>query len=378
MRCKVTACLLTALASSSVIELQRPSEPSYQDLQQLQVQWPNLDKSWIEFKELYKKTYDSLKDEEHRMRVWIDNLIHINKHNMLFKEGKKSYSVEMNQYADMTSEEFLGVRNGYKYSLKKDNDEHYASTRPATYMLPALFVEEALPTSVDWRKHGYVTDIKNQGQCGSCWSFSATGALEGQMMRKTGKLPSLSEQNLMDCSKKEGNMGCNGGLMDNAFDYIKHQDGIDSEDSYPYEMRDDKPCRYHVEDRAGDDVGFVDIPSGSEKHLKSALANEGPVSVAIDAGHRSFQFYSDGIYYEPECSSYQLDHGVLAVGYGDTCLDDGEEASDLCKSQGKEHSKYFIVKNSWGTEWGDQGFIKMAADRHNHCGIATAASYPLV
>lgn len=374
MRCKFTACLLAALASSTVIELDRPNQ---YDLENLQAQWPDLERAWTEFKELYGKAFDSISDEKHRMKIWVDNLIHINKHNLLYKEGKKSYTVEMNQYADMTSEEFLGVRNGYKHSLKKERDDMYAATRPATYMLPALFEEEKLPTSVDWRKHGYVTDVKNQGQCGSCWSFSTTGALEGQMMRKTGKLPSLSEQNLIDCSKREGNMGCNGGLMDNAFDYIKHQDGIDSEQSYPYEMRDDKPCRYHQEDRAGDDVGYVDIPSGSEKHLKSALANEGPVSVAIDAGHRSFQFYSSGIYYEPECSSYQLDHGVLAVGYGDACDDDTDEAKELCAND-KKNSKYFIVKNSWGTEWGDSGFIKMAADRHNHCGIATAASYPLV
>merc|ERR1719361_2383010 len=143
-------------------------------------------------------------------------------------------------------------------------------------------------------------------------------------------------------------------------------------------MRDDQPCRFKQSEVAGEDVGFVDIPQFSERHLKAALANEGPVAVAIDAAHRSFQFYSSGIYYEPECSSMQLDHGVLAVGYGDSCADDGEEASEICKEQGKDKSKYFIVKNSWGTEWGDGGYIKMAANRHNHCGIATAASYPLV
>merc|ERR1712127_286103 len=370
----VPACvgLLAAVTSSTVVQMDRPT--SY-DLESLQAQWPDIERAWTEFKELYEKAYDTASDETHRMKVWVDNLVHINTHNMLFKEGKKSYTLEMNQYADLTSEEFLGPRNGYKHSMKKDRSDMYSATRPATYMLPANFEESKLPTGVDWRKTGHVTGVKNQGQCGSCWSFSTTGALEGQMMRKNGVLPSLSEQNLIDCSKKEGNMGCNGGLMDNAFDYIKHQDGIDSEESYPYEMRDDQPCRYHQEDRAGDDVGFVDIPSGSEKHLMAALANEGPVAVAIDAAHRSFQFYSTGIYYEPECSSMQLDHGVLAVGYGDACEDEGDEAAELCSSG---HSKYYIVKNSWGTEWGDGGFIKMAAARHNHCGIATASSYPLV
>merc|ERR1712117_837046 len=117
MRCKVTACLLAAVASSTVIELDRPSQ---YDLENLQAQWPDLERVWTEFKELYEKAYDSMTDEKHRMKIWVDNLIHINKHNLLYKEGKKSYKVEMNQYADMTSEEFLGVRNGYKHILKKE------------------------------------------------------------------------------------------------------------------------------------------------------------------------------------------------------------------------------------------------------------------
>lgn len=366
-----TACLLAAVSNATVINMERAQN-------NFDAQWPDLSRAWNEFKEMYKKTYDTLSADKHRMKVWVENLAHIDEHNALFRAGQKSYSLEMNEHGDLTSEEFLGVRNGYKHSLKVDRGDLHSMDRPATYMLPAGFDEEKLPQSVDWRKEGYVTGVKDQGQCGSCWSFSTTGALEGQMMRKTGKLPSLSEQNLIDCSRREGNMGCNGGLMDNAFDYIKHQDGLDSEASYPYEMRDDQPCRYHQEDKAGDDVGFVDIPSQSERHLKAALANEGPVSVAIDAAHRSFQFYSSGIYYEPECSPMQLDHGVLAVGYGDACLDEQTEENKALCAKGAKHSKYFIVKNSWGTEWGDAGFIKMAANGKNHCGIATAASYPLV
>lgn len=379
----VAAVAAVAVSHATVIELDRSAVSEQMDaMQQLNMQWPDLERAWNEFKELYKKTYESTMSENRRRMIWLSNLVHINKHNEAFEAGKKTYKVEMNEYADITSEEFFKDRNGYKHSLKVSAADKPSHTRPATYLLPIGYdgssldsVEKHLPKSVDWRKEGFVTPVKNQGQCGSCWSFSATGALEGQMMRKLGKLPSLSEQNLIDCSRREGNMGCNGGLMDNAFDYIKHQDGIDSEDSYEYETRDDQPCRYHVEDKAGDDVGYVDIPSFSEKHLKSALANEGPVAVAIDAAHRSFQFYSSGIYYEPDCSSEQLDHGVLAVGYGDACDDEGDEAKELCES-GK--SKYYIVKNSWGPEWGDGGFIKMAANRQNHCGIATAASYPLV
>jgi len=365
----LSSLLVASIATANVVEMEHHAD----SLQQ--VNWPDVHTAWVKFKELYEKVYHTVEDEQHRMKVWMSNLAHIESHNAQYRAKLKSYKLEMNEYADLTSEEFLGVRNGYKHNLKESRDNMRSVDRPAVYQIPLTETEDNLPKSVDWRAAGYVTPVKNQGQCGSCWSFSTTGALEGQMMRSTGKLPSLSEQNLIDCSKREGNMGCNGGLMDNAFDYIKHQDGIDSEESYPYEMRDDKPCRYHIEDKAGDDVGFSDIPSGSEKHLRSALANVGPVAVAIDAAHRSFQFYSSGIYYEPACSSQQLDHGVLAVGYGDACEDDGQEAEELCKSG---HSKYYIVKNSWGEEWGDGGFIKMAASRHNHCGIATAASYPLV
>jgi len=206
------------------------------------------------------------------------------------------------------------------------------------------------------RAKGAVTGIKNQGQCGSCWAFSATGSTEGAWFLKNNKLVSLSEQQLVDCSGAYGNYGCDGGLMDSAFQYIIANKGIDTEDSYPYTAADGD-CAFNPATVGATLASFKDITSQSETALQSAITAR-PVSVAIDASQSSFQFYSSGTYYEPSCSPTQLDHGVLAVGF-DT---DGG---------------FYIVKNSWGTDWGMSGYIQMSLGKNNNCGIATMSSYPV-
>lgn len=316
-----------------------------------------IQEEWNTFKLEHKKKYESDAEERIRMKIYMDNKHKIAKHNSNYELKKVTYKLKMNKYGDMLRHEFVNTMNGFNKSV---NYRLRAERQP----VGATFIEPAnveLPESVDWRDQGAVTPVKDQGHCGSCWSFSSTGALEGQHFRQKGVLVSLSEQNLIDCSTKYGNNGCNGGLMDQAFQYIKNNKGLDTEKSYPYEAENDE-CRYDPHNSGAVDVGYVDIPQGNEQKLKAAVATIGPVSVAIDASHQSFQFYSEGVYYEPECSSEDLDHGVLIVGYGTD--EDGQD--------------YWLVKNSWGETWGDNGYIKMARNKDNHCGIASSASYPLV
>jgi cathepsin L len=290
----------------------------------------------------HNKMYASAEEQSYRLSVFAKSAEFVRN----WDEESRGFSVGLNAFADLTSEEFVSIYNGMNVSKVIGEVEN---------------IMIAAPASVDWRTKGAVTGIKNQGQCGSCWSFSATGSMEGAWFLKGHKLVSLSEQNLVDCSTAQGNMGCNGGLMDQAFEYIIQNGGIDSEASYPYTATGPNTCRYNPANRAATDSSYHDVTSGSEPSLVTAIAMT-PVSVAIDASHMSFQLYTNGVYYEPACSPTQLDHGVLAVGY-DT------------SAQGKA---YYIVKNSWGTGWGMQGYIYMSRNRQNNCGIATAASYPII
>jgi len=253
----------------------------------------------------------------------------------------------MTHLADLTNAEYQAIFLGTRF----DGAERLMNAEPFTATGP-------LADTVNWVTKGAVTAIKNQGQCGSCWSFSTTGSTEGAHFLSTNNLVSLSEQNLMDCSKSYGNQGCNGGLMDDAFKYIIANGGIDTEASYPYQTATTYDCKYTVANRGSTIASYKDVTSGSETALATAVMSR-PVSVAIDASHTSFQLYTSGVYYEPACSTTALDHGVLAVGYGVDGTTD-----------------YWIVKNSWGTTWGMSGYIWMSRNKSNNCGIATMASYP--
>merc|ERR1711872_449644 len=312
---------------------------------------PDLDSQWEDFKTRYSKEYeDGLEDI--RRAAWEANYDFMEEHNSAYEAGYETYTVAENEFNDLTNDEFVRMLNGLQPSQSRSNQ---------------IFVplKTNNPPMVDWRQHGFVTPVKNQKQCGSCWAFSATGSLEGATFNKTKKLVSLSEQNLVDCSMKEGNHGCMGGLMDFAFKYIQENKGIDTEESYPYTAKTGKTCLFNSSTIGATVTGWKDIKSGSEMDLESAVAQVGPISVGIDAGHPGFQMYKQGVYYSLLCSNKRLDHGVLAVGYGEQ------------EFQGMKQ-KYWLVKNSWGETWGDQGYIKMAKDLGNMCGIATQASFPTV
>jgi cathepsin L len=290
----------------------------------------------------YGKVYKSFAESKHRFSVFRYNYDFVN----TWDPEARGFTVAINEFADQTNEEFSKWACGLNISK--------------TYE-PLVGEEQVdVPSSWDWRTKGAVTHVKNQGQCGSCWSFSATGSTEGAYFLAGHSLTSLSEQNLVDCSTAQGNQGCQGGLMDQAFQYIISNSGIDTEASYPYTATGPNQCQFNRNNVGATLSSFHDIPSGSESSLLTAVAKT-PVSVAIDASHSSFQFYSGGVYNEPACSSTQLDHGVLAIGWG---VDGGQD--------------FWLVKNSWGTGWGMAGYIEMTRNGGNQCGIATAASYPIV
>jgi len=322
--------LVSALLLCSVLAL---TETQYQDAF---VAWTNK----------YSRSYCN-EEFFHRYSIFKKNLDLVIANNA----ANTGFKMETNKFADLSKEEFAKLYLGTR--VKKTSSPCDAHTERQLKTLAA-----AAPTSFDWRTKGAVTPVKNQGQCGSCWTFSTTGSTEACHFLTTGKLVGLSEQNLVDCVSAD--QGCNGGLMTDAFTYIISNGGIDTEASYPY-TAEDGTCSYNAANRGATLKSYTTVISGSESDLL-LKAVTGPTSVAIDAGVESFQLYSSGIYNEPQCSNTinSLDHGVLVVGWG-------------VSSNGTD---FWLVKNSWGTDWGMSGYIEMSRNLNNQCGIATAASIP--
>ncbi|WCJ32699.1 Cysteine proteinases superfamily protein [Euphorbia peplus] len=294
---------------------------------------------------IYGRVYKDSNEKEMRFNIFKQNVQFIESFN---KDEGRSYKLGINKFADLTNEEFKTSRNGFK--------GHMCSEQEGPFRYGNV---SAVPTSVDWRKKGAVTPIKDQGQCGSCWAFSTVAAVEGITQLSIGKLISLSEQELVSCDTKGEDQGCEGGLMDDGFKFIIGNQGITTETNYPYEAADGTCNTKEESNHAAKITGYEDVPANNEAALMKAVANQ-PISVAIDASGSEFQFYSSGVF-TGSCGT-ELDHGVTAVGYG--------------SSNGMN---YWVVKNSWGSQWGEEGYIRMQKDidaEEGLCGIAMQASYP--
>ena len=302
------------------------------------------------FQERFEKHY-SLEEVDMRFDIFRSNLRVIMLHNM---DRSQNFTLGVNQFTDLTADEF---RKSYIGGIEGKVESYGCKSFSSS--------GNGLPDAVDWRDHGAVTKVKDQGQCGSCWAFSATGAIEGAWAINKGQLTCLSEQELVDCAtgRSYGSNGCNGGQMDGGFKYvIEHGQCASAE--YPYTSGVSKTSGSCVACTAVVEMSSCsDVKSNDQVSLKAAVFQQ-PVSIAIEADTRYFQSYSGGVLDAATCGT-SLDHGVLIVGYG---AENGQ--------------KYWLVKNSWSDTWGDKGYVKILRSESTNdagiCGIAMEPSFPSV
>ncbi|GMJ13831.1 hypothetical protein like AT2G27420 [Hibiscus trionum] len=295
----------------------------------------------------YGRKYESESEKDKRFNIFKENFEYIESFNNV---GNKTFKLGLNEFADMTQDEFMAAHTGY--NKMQDNLTSFM------YEKSADITQAPLDVSYDWRDHGAVTPVKQQGKCNCCWAFAAVAAVESMMQIKTGNLVSLSEKQLLDCSTNGGNLGCNGGLMVNAYQYVIQNGGLTTEDSYPYADIQQACDTGKQTKKVATISGYQVLPANDEDALVKAVTNQ-PVSVGIDGSGQAFRFFQGDGVFTGDCGN-NLNHAVTIVGYG---KDD----------QGVE---YWIIKNSWGENWGDKGFMKIQRGV-NLCGLAMAASFPV-
>nr|XP_019606766.1 PREDICTED: pro-cathepsin H [Rhinolophus sinicus] len=297
-------------------------------------------KSWM----LQHRRKYSAEEYHHRLQTFVSNSRKIKAHNA----RNSTFQMGINQFSDMTFEE---IKRKYLWS----EPQNCSATKSNYFRGSGPY-----PPSVDWRKKGqFVSAVKNQGGCGSCWTFSTTGALESAIAIKTGKMRSLAEQQLVDCAQNFNNHGCQGGLPSQAFEYIRYNKGIMAEDAYPYKAKDGT-CKFQPKQAVAFVKDVANITINDEAAMVEAVALYNPVSFAFEVTE-DFMLYRKGIYSSTSCHKTpdKVNHAVLAVGYGE-----------------ENGTPYWIVKNSWGPQWGMNGYFLIERGK-NMCGLAACASYPI-
>ncbi|XP_050369826.1 ervatamin-C-like [Argentina anserina] len=309
----------------------------------------------------YGRVYQDSAEKERRFAIFKKNVEFVEKFN---NDGDKSYTLSVNQFSDTTDEEFLKPHTGYKTPIQSS---FTASSKDESFMYQRRLATEQIPARMDWREHGAVTPIKNQFSCGACWTFAAVAAVEGITKIKTGKLVSLSEQQLLECD--DDGSRCKEGDIESAFKYIMKNKGIATTKEYPYlstslnqtfQACDTRKAAHH----AATITSYGRVNNGfyvRERPLLNAVSFQ-PIAVAIDGSGKEFKNYPGGIFEGP-CGEH-LNHAVTVIGYGT-----------------EKDTDYWLIKNSWGEKWGENGYMRILrtnAPGGGLCGLALLAYYPIV
>ncbi|CAB0021060.1 unnamed protein product [Nesidiocoris tenuis] len=304
----------------------------------------------------HRRIYESPEAEAFRRGVFFENKRKIDEHNALYEKGLVSYKLGLKPFADKELHEITKKGSG---QLIGDFGVFGAFPTKAKQSLKFEATGDKLPDHVDWREKGIVSPVKAQYSCLACWAFAATDALESQYAMKYGKHVLLSQQQFVDCSRPEGNLGCQGGMVDWAYQYMMRTGGVMLDSDYPYNV-EEGVCQFDEKKIVASISNYGEIKNGSEISLQEAVAKFGPISVSIDSSLFEWNYYTTGVFDSPYCST-DVDHAVLVVGYGT------ENGTD-----------YWLVKNSYGNTYGDHGYIKMARNKNNLCAIANYANFPII
>ncbi|OON23731.1 papain family cysteine protease [Opisthorchis viverrini] len=311
--------------------------------------------AWEQFKHEFNRNYTDSKEETKRMNLFCRSFLLIRKHNMAYNKGKELYKLGINEFSDKTSEES-------NHNCISDLELPDTTEFESTYQM----ISAEPPKSIDWRQYGAVTPVRHQGGCGCCWAFAIVGSIESHYFLHRRNLYTLSPQQVVDCSLPYGTRGCNGGYLPWGYRYINQTGGLEQERDYPYVSgrtgRPNPKCLFDKSKVAAKIVGLVAVPLYNEKAMTQAVGFHGPVAVLINSSPETFRRYREGIYDDASCGSNirQLGHAMLVVGYGE---EDGVP--------------FWIIKNTYGTKWGDNGYIRVRRGV-NRCGVATSALYPRI